>query len=396
MNFPRHYSDDHSSEWCRFHPKKKDGKPYSTTNLVNCPEQLKKFTDIMQKVANKPEEYINPAGKFTTNVAEAFHSLALKYRDKRIYLGHKHYCMKTDMAILHKNIGPIWKLLLFLYLEVDVPETAVRAVLEQQRQWRLKKAEYESQEVIKKRATQKKNRKRRLRHEKTRMDSIRATGVTTVEYVGKSMAVDQSDSSDEDETVIIEDNMASATPTVTTTPSSTVATNNASTQAAATSSTYGTGTEAGIEQVSSMQSRIFIIFDLEGTGGNTHRDSIIEIGASAYIPHRIQDLETPLEFSTLVKTSAKIKSIVAMKTGISQGMLQGKPKLSTALPSFLDWVPLRFISVWGKLGSRFVSNLATKVGDKKGFQLSQSLWELCLARLPAKLKMKLLKAWLKV
>ncbi|XP_070576569.1 uncharacterized protein [Ptychodera flava] len=204
------------------------------------------------------------------------------------------------------------------YLEVDVPETAVRAVLEQQRQWRLKKAENESQEVIKKRATQKKNRKRRLRHEKTRMDSIRATGVTTVEYVGKSMAVDQSDSSDEDETVIIEDNMASATPTVTTTPSSTVATNNASTQAAATSSTYGTGTEAGIEQVPSMQSRIFIIFDLEGTGGNTHRDSIIEIGASAYIPHRIQDLETPLEFSTLVKTSAKIKSIVAMKTGISQ------------------------------------------------------------------------------
>ena len=69
---------------------------------MNCPEQLKKFTDIMQKVANKPEEYINPAGKFTTNVAEAFHSLALKYRDKRIYLGHKHYCMKTDMAILHK------------------------------------------------------------------------------------------------------------------------------------------------------------------------------------------------------------------------------------------------------------------------------------------------------
>ncbi|XP_070546133.1 uncharacterized protein [Ptychodera flava] len=155
----------------------------------------------MQKVANKPEEYINPAGKFTTNVAEAFHSLALKYRDKRIYLGHKHYCMKTDMAILHKNIGPIWKLLLFLYLEVDVPETAVRAVLEQQRQWRLKKAENESQEVIKKRATEKKNRKRRLRHEKTRMDSIRATGVTTVQYVGKSMAVDQSDSSDEDETV---------------------------------------------------------------------------------------------------------------------------------------------------------------------------------------------------
>ena len=21
MNFPRHYADDHSSDWCRFHPK---------------------------------------------------------------------------------------------------------------------------------------------------------------------------------------------------------------------------------------------------------------------------------------------------------------------------------------------------------------------------------------
>ncbi|XP_070572614.1 uncharacterized protein [Ptychodera flava] len=38
-----------------------------------------------------------------------------------------------------------------------------------------------------------------------------------------------------------------------------------------------------------------------------------------------------------------------MKTGISQGMLQGKPKLSTALPSFLDWVATLVQEVQEKL-----------------------------------------------
>ena len=51
-------------------------------------------------MADKPQEYITPTGKVTTNSVEGFHGLALKYRGKRIDLGPAHYCCKTNMAVL--------------------------------------------------------------------------------------------------------------------------------------------------------------------------------------------------------------------------------------------------------------------------------------------------------
>jgi len=37
----------------------------------------------------------------------------LYYRDKKQYLFARHYQAKTDMAFLHKNLGPEWKGILF-------------------------------------------------------------------------------------------------------------------------------------------------------------------------------------------------------------------------------------------------------------------------------------------
>ena len=55
-------------------------------------------------MAKRPQEYVIPNGKVTTNSTsiEGFHSLALKYHGKKIDLHHVHYIYKTNMAICHK------------------------------------------------------------------------------------------------------------------------------------------------------------------------------------------------------------------------------------------------------------------------------------------------------
>ena len=61
-----------------------DGKPYQCKHAFSCPYQLEAFKKVLQKMAEKPEEYIGEKGKRTTNTAEGFHGNALAYRDKRI------------------------------------------------------------------------------------------------------------------------------------------------------------------------------------------------------------------------------------------------------------------------------------------------------------------------
>ena len=79
-----------------------DGKPYQCKHAFNCPYQLEAFKKVLQKMAEKPEEYMGEKGKRTTNTAEGFHGSALAYRNKRIDLSCLHYEFKTNMAILHK------------------------------------------------------------------------------------------------------------------------------------------------------------------------------------------------------------------------------------------------------------------------------------------------------
>ena len=53
-------------------------------------------------MANRPQDYVTPNGRMTTNTVEGFHGLALMYRGKQIDLEHTHYTCKTNMAICHK------------------------------------------------------------------------------------------------------------------------------------------------------------------------------------------------------------------------------------------------------------------------------------------------------
>ena len=103
-------------------------------------------------MASRPQEYVTHDGKVTTNSLEGFHGLALKYRGKRIDLHHSHYTCKTNMAICHKvlkihitdshiliclfqNLGPLWKLLCLWEMGVDVPRSAVAAVVKEHSKW---------------------------------------------------------------------------------------------------------------------------------------------------------------------------------------------------------------------------------------------------------------------
>ena len=46
------------------------------------------FKNLLEGMADRPQEYVTPNGKVTTNSIEEFHGLALKYCSKRIDLKH--------------------------------------------------------------------------------------------------------------------------------------------------------------------------------------------------------------------------------------------------------------------------------------------------------------------
>ena len=58
--------------------------------------------ELLEQMAQHPQDYVTSRGRVTTNAVEGFHGLALMYRDKRTDLGHCHYVCKTNMAICHK------------------------------------------------------------------------------------------------------------------------------------------------------------------------------------------------------------------------------------------------------------------------------------------------------
>ena len=73
-----------------------DGTPYHTVKPLKCKVQSDAFLVLFKKMSKRPQEYITPEGRITTNSIEVFHGLTLKYCRKRIDT------CKTNMAIFHK------------------------------------------------------------------------------------------------------------------------------------------------------------------------------------------------------------------------------------------------------------------------------------------------------
>ena len=99
--FPHYCQEDHSSSWC-FHAKVHDvahngtyirnymhmivppmqesgGKPYTSKHAFTCKAQAEGFQKLLEDMAHKPQDYITPTGRMTTNAVEGFHGLALMY-----------------------------------------------------------------------------------------------------------------------------------------------------------------------------------------------------------------------------------------------------------------------------------------------------------------------------
>lgn len=85
-----------------YYIQEKDGKPYVSKHRFTCEAQSTAFNNLLNQMADRPQDYVTERGRVTTNSVEGFHGVALMYRDKRTDLGHTHYVCKTNMSICHK------------------------------------------------------------------------------------------------------------------------------------------------------------------------------------------------------------------------------------------------------------------------------------------------------
>ena len=187
LNFHSHYcKDQHDSPWCKFHAATNaDGSSYTTKSPLIC-SVVRSFEKLLISMADKPQEYITTTGKVTTNAVEGFHGTALKYRGKRIDLLSTHYCCKTNMAVCHKNLGPIWKPMCLCEMGVDIPEDALSTILNEQKVWEQSRERRNQSKHYHYRSLHKQKTNKRHAAEKEHMITLRAVGCTTAEYVGSS------------------------------------------------------------------------------------------------------------------------------------------------------------------------------------------------------------------
>ena len=323
LNFYSHYcKDSHDSKWCKFHSKTSDdGGQYTTKSPLLCPVQSEAFEDLLKAMAAKPQEYITTTGKVTTNAIEGFHGLALKYRGKRTDLLHTHYCCKTNMAVCHKNLGPIWKIICLCEMGVDIPEVAVSVILKEQELWSKKREKRNQSDYYQKRNLLKQRASQRHAAEKEHMVTLRAVGCTTAEYVGSSM-IDAPDSVDDD----VDDEE----------PDDEDETTAGDCDPPTDDCDLPTDDNEMEDSQPSMLPLMFF-YDCESTGGSIYEDHIIEVGAKVVAAPCSTDI-SQLEYSSLIHSSRIIVKAVQDKCGISARMLVTKPPFLHVFEELLSWI----------------------------------------------------------
>ena len=165
---------------------------YLTKSPLICCVQSEVLEKLLISMADKPQEYITTTGKVITNSVEGFHGTALKYRGKRIDLLNTHYCCKTNMAVCHKNLGSIWKLIYLCKMGVDIPEDVLSTILNEQKVWEQSLERRNQSKHYHYRNLHKQKTNKRHAAEKEHMITLRAVGRTTSEYVGSSGTAEHS------------------------------------------------------------------------------------------------------------------------------------------------------------------------------------------------------------
>ncbi len=77
---------------------------------------------------------------------------------------------------------------------------------------------------------------------------------------------------------------------------------------------------------------IFVVVDLETTGGSAADDAITEFGAV-----KVRGGEVLGEFQTLVDPRVPIPAVITLLTGITNAMVADAPRIGSALPAFLEF-----------------------------------------------------------
>ena len=312
LNFHSHYcKDQHDSPWCKFHSETNDdGSPYTTKSPLLCSVQSEAFEKLLKDMAGKPQEYITTTGKVTTNAVEGFHGLALKYCGKRIDLLTTYYCCKTNMAVCHKNLGPIWKLICLCEMGVDIPVDALSAILNEQKLWDHSHERRNQSEHYHYRSLRKQVVHKRHAAEKEHMVTLRAVGCTTAEYVGSSGTPEASGCTVTEERDVVGDEVDQ--------PSE---------------------DEGEDEKVSTDVNRssssdalpLLFFFDCESIGGSTYNDHIIEVGAKGVSISQHH-------YGSLIHSSRNIAQAVQKKCGITTQMLVAEPPFRHVLEELYAWI----------------------------------------------------------
>lgn len=76
----------------------------------------------------------------------------------------------------------------------------------------------------------------------------------------------------------------------------------------------------------------YVCVDIETTGTRAKWDRIIEIGAVKVRDGKVEDV-----FSELINPGVKIPPFITELTGITNGMLEGKPEIERVLPEFVEF-----------------------------------------------------------
>ena len=331
MNFYNHYcKDEHASVWCKYHVETNDdGTPYSTKHRLMCAEQSQAFYELLQNMSDRPQEYVTSKGKLTTNSIEGFHGLALKYRNKKVDLNTVHYCCKTNMAICHKNLGPIWKLICMCEMGIDVPENAMQYMLHEQSAWISQRNRRNSDLHRHYRSLTKRKAVQRHEDEKHFMTTLKAAGYSTAEYVGTGLGDDDEeeqaedeDGLDDEEEHVNEGELANGGVVC------------CEGELVPTEDSFLSSDEGF--PYDDMHP-LLIFYDCEATGGSIYNDNIVEIAAKVIgVPNSVNI--ACRDFSSLSNTSRRIIKAVQDKCGITAQMLYGQPSSPAVLEMFLQWV----------------------------------------------------------
>ncbi|MGL4392453.1 MAG: PolC-type DNA polymerase III [Fusobacteriaceae bacterium] len=110
-----------------------------------------------------------------------------------------------------------------------------------------------------------------------------------------------------------------------------------------------------------IEEEIFVVFDLETTGLNSHKNEIIEIGAVKLKGTRIID-----RFSEFVKPAGMLPDKITELTGITDRMIENAKNIEDVLPRFMDFAgDATFVAHNSAFDMSFIRRDCEKILSKK-------------------------------